>query len=267
MKFKVDHDLHLHSSISSCSSDQRQSKERILEYAKSSGLSLICITDHFWDDGVPGASDWYKPQNLEHICEIKPLPQAEGVKFLFGCETDMDKFLTVGIADKTFDEFDFIIIPTTHLHMTGFTISPEDKADNRRIAELWVERLDKLLDMPLPFEKIGIAHLACSLLNNRSRADYLESISMISDSDMERVFTKAAERGCGIELNRFDVEVKDEEIDTVYRMFRIAKRCGCKFYLGSDAHHPHELESSTAVFERAIDILGLSEDDKFHIGV
>ena len=266
MKFKVDHDLHLHSSLSECSSDPMQNKERILEYAKTSGLRRICITDHFWDDSVPGASDWYKPQNLGHISEIKPLPQAENVEFLFGCETDMDKFLAVGVSDKVLDAFDFIIIPTTHLHMTDFTVTPEDKADNRRIAELWVERLDALLDMPLPFGKIGIAHLACTLLNNRSHADYLESLSMISDSDMERVFTKAAERGCGIEINRFDVEVKDSETDTVFRMFRIAKRCGCKFYLGSDAHHPHELESSIKVFERAIDILGLTEEDKFLIG-
>jgi hypothetical protein len=48
-------------------------------------------------------------------------------------------------------------------------------------------------------------------------------------------------------------------------MFRIAKYQGCKFYCGSDAHHPAGLVNSPARFERAIDLLGLQESDKFHI--
>jgi histidinol phosphatase-like PHP family hydrolase len=59
---------------------------------------------------------------------------------------------------------------------------------------------------------------------------------------------------------------KDEEADRVLRMFRIAKECGCKFYLGSDAHHPKTFESTDRIFSRAIDLLGLEESDKFVIG-
>ena len=33
------------------------------------------------------------------------------------------------------------------------------------------------------------------------------------------------------------------------RPFRIAKECGCKFYLGSDAHHPKSFENSKKIFE------------------
>lgn len=266
MKFKIDHDLHIHSHLSLCSNDSAQNTSRILEYAKNAGLSKICLTDHFWDATVSGGeTDFYIRQNLEHIRQALPLPSYEGVEFLFGAETDMDRFCTMGVSLPCFDNFDFVIIPTTHLHMVGFTITPEDAQSNRRIAELWVERLDQLLDQPLPFGKIGIAHLACSLINNRSRADYVETLSMIPDEDMERVFTKAARVGCGIELNRFDVAAPDEEVDTVFRMFRIAKACGCKFYLGGDAHHPKSLESAIPVFRRAIDLLDLTEEDKFHI--
>ena len=190
MKYKFDHDYHIHSFLSSCSGDPEQTKENILEYAKKNGLKRICITDHYWDSSVEGASKWYMPQNFEHISEVKPLPSADGIEFLFGCETDFDKFLTVGLPKWRFDDFDFVIIPTTHLHMKDFTITEEDQASNERIAELWVERFDKLLNMDLPFRKIGIAHLACSLMNKRSRKDYLESLSLISDEDMERVFSK-----------------------------------------------------------------------------
>ena len=262
---KFDHDYHIHSVLSECSSDPAETSERILEYAKRFGLKRICVTDHFWDEAVDGASDWYKAQNLAHISQIKPLPECEGIEFLFGCETDIDKYMTLGISLPCFDNFDFVIIPTTHLHMTGFTISAEDKGDNQRIAELWIERFDRLLDMPLPFHKIGIAHLACTLINNRSHEDYLDSLSRIPDEDMVRLFTKAARCGCGIEINAFDVDVKDDEVDTVYRMFRIAKSCGCKFYYGSDAHHPSELESSAPKFERAARLLGLTDNDRFEI--
>ena len=57
----------------------------------------------------------------------------------------------------------------------------------------------------------------------------------------------------------------DGEADTVLRPFRIAKNQGCKFYLGSDAHHPSDFSNARAVFERAVDMLGLSESDKFHV--
>ena len=161
-KYIVDHDLHIHSQLSSCSNDPEQTVEALLRYAEDNGLSTICITDHFWDEKVPGASNWYKPQNMEHIRKALPLPQSDKVKFLFGCETDQDRYLTVGVAPETYDEFDFIIIPTTHLHMNGFTCRGDERVEER--AKLYIDRFDAVLNMDLPFEKVGIAHLTCGLM-------------------------------------------------------------------------------------------------------
>ena len=266
MKYKIDHDYHIHSMLSSCSRDPEQNAKRILRYAKDKGLERICITDHFWDEKVEGASDWYAPQNYEHISRIKPLPSESGIDFLFGCESDMDKFFKVGVDADRYGDFDFVIIPTTHLHMKDFTISDEDGKSNERRAQLWVERFESLLDMPLPFEKIGIAHPACPLIAPKSREDYIAVLDMIGDGDMKRVFARAAKLGCGIELNGSDMSFRDHEADSVLRMFRIAKECGCKFYLGSDAHHPDTFERAQLAFARAIDLLELEESDKYHIG-
>ena len=266
MKFTYDHDLHIHSRISSCSSDPEQTNEAILAYAKKNGLSTICLTDHYWDKAVDGASDWYKPQDFEHISAARPLPKADGIEFLFGCETDMDRNMRLGIPKERFDDFDFVIIPTTHLHMHGFTINSSDTDSNKRRAELWVKRLDALLSYDLPFKKIGIAHLACILINKKTRADYLDTLSMIPSEEMYRLFKKAARLGCGIELNLSDMYFADDEAEIVLRPFRIAKECGCKFYLGSDAHHPKNFYKFIERYERAIDMLGLTEEDKFHIG-
>ena len=80
---------------------------------------------------------------------------------------------------------------------------------------------------------------------------------------MQRLFTKAAMLGIGIELNLGDVNCKQEESEIVFRMFHIAKACGCKFYLGSDAHNLGAFKNVDVAFARAIEILDLCEEDKF----
>ena len=266
MPFQIDHDYHIHSRLSSCSRDPEQTTERILQYARENGLSRICVTDHYWDSSVSGATPWYAPQNFDHIAQSKPLPQAEGIEFLFGCETDLTLDLTLGMPCSRAADFDFIIIPTTHLHMKQMIdLTGEESAEEEieKRAAAWVRRLDAVLDMPLPFGKIGIAHLACPLICRTSREMYLETLRRIPEADLQHLFLKAAACGCGIELNQSDMSFAEEEADTVLRMFRIAKACGCKFYLGSDAHHPSEFANTKAIFARAVELLGLEESDRF----
>ncbi len=265
MKYKIDHDYHIHTILSSCCSDENQTAQNILDYAKRNKLNKICITDHYWDSDVLGASDWYKPQNFDHVIKNLPLPKSNDVTFLFGCETDMDKNFQIGIPPKRYNSFDFIIIPTTHLHMTDFTISSADSKSNEKRAKLWVERFGALLNMDLPFNKIGIAHLACDLINFNSRKDLIDTINLIKSDDMERLFSKASKLKVGIELNQGDMTFNDNEADVFLRPFKIAKNCGCKFYLGSDSHNQEWFKNTINIFERAINLLDLKESDKFVI--
>ena len=66
-------------------------------------------------------------------------------------------------------------------------------------------------------------------------------------------------------INSGALNFSDDETDTVLRPYRIAKKCGCKFYCGIDAHHPNESHRAEAFWERTIDILGLDESDKMNI--
>ena len=188
MRFSVDHDFHIHSRLSRCSDDAAQTPEAMLSYAARFGLKKICVTDHFWDAPIPGASVWYRGQDLDHLRSILPLPEGE-IRFCFGAETEMDRSFRLGIAPQTFDAFDFVIIPTTHLQMSGFTI--QEGASEADRARLWVERLDAL------------------------------------------------------------------------RIYRLAKEAGCRFYLGSDAHHPRAFDRAAENFEHIIGLLDLQESDKF----
>lgn len=264
MRYVFDNDLHVHSKLSFCSSDSEHTTERILEYAKQNNLKTLCLTDHFWDETVEGASNWYKGQNYQWISRALPLPTAEGIKFMFGCETEMDKFLNVGITKETCDKFDFIVIPTTHLHMMNFTLTSEDDTFERR-AQLWVDRFDALLNKDLPFEKIGIAHLTCILISS-TREEYPEVLKLIPEEEMRRLFKKAAKLGIGIELNGSCFSFSyNEDPDLILKPYKIAKECGCKFYCCSDAHHPADFEDIKKNLENVIDLLNLTEDDKFHL--
>ncbi len=271
MKYKFDHDLHIHTYLSSCSDDPEQTVEFILEYAKKNKLHTVAVTDHYWDSAVPTPSNWYRPQNFDNVSKSLPLPKAEGIKFLFGCETDINREFTIGIPPERYNDFEFIIVPTTHLQMRTFTIYPEDAESDKRRAELWSERFDRLLSSSLPFHKTGVAHLACPLINNvvvngvRDRERYLSVLDLIPSDEMERLFAKAKELGLGIELNMSDMSFTDSEAERVLRMFKIAKWQGCKFYLGTDAHHPRDFECAEEVFERAINLLDLKESDKYEI--
>lgn len=264
MRFIVDHDLHIHSCLSACSKDPEQTSEVILDYAKENGLKTICLTNHFWDDAVEGASEWYAPQTYQHLAVAKPLPKADGIRFLFGCETELNKDLVLGISPEKYDLFDFIIIPTTHLHFKGYTLSEEEAFNAQTRADVWIKRLDAVLNMDLPFHKIGLAHLTCTHLAP-SREERLAVIDALPDKELTRLFNKAAALGVGIEINGSDMKFQEGEAETVLRMYRIAKKCGCKFYLGGDAHRHWNFENLKQVLEQAVELLGLTEEDKFYI--
>ena len=262
MKYQIDHDLHIHSFLSKCAKNPDQTPQRILDGAKAAGIHTICLTNHFWDEEVPGASAWYSEQNYPHICKDLPLPTAEGFSFHFGCETDLNQDLTLGLSEGKYDAFDFIIVPTTHFHMSA-NLLPEDKDTVEKRVKAYINRMEALLAMPLPFRKVGLAHPACSLIHKDSREGYLDTMAALPEDALRFLFAKAAKLGMGIELNFSDMNYTPEEESIVLRLFRIAKEEGCLFYLGSDIHTPNDYSRIKPVWERAVDALGLTEADKF----
>lgn len=262
MRYIVDHDLHIHSHLSLCSNDPGQSTEAILRYGEENGFKTLCLTDHMWDSTVPGAEGmgFYENQPYEHIARSLPLPTSNKVRFLFGCETDQDRYLTVGISRELMEKMSFIIIPTTHLHMGGFTCNGDEGVEAR--AKLWCTRFEAVLDMDLPFHKIGITHLTCGLMH---AWHHIEVLNAIPVEEYRRLFAKAAKVGVGIELNFNSFEFAGAALDTMLLPYRIAKEEGCRFYFGSDAHHPAELASARANFENIVDLLLLTEEDKFRL--
>jgi histidinol phosphatase-like PHP family hydrolase len=174
----------------------------------------------------------------------------------------MDWQGNIAVSREEMDSFDFINFAVNHLHLTNFTYNPAAasryNSPEEEFKALYKERLLRLLSMDLPFEKCGLAHFTLGPL---------KTFALFSDEEYREIFGLVAEKGMGVELN-FSEELmysvstpEDEEI--LLHPYRIAKEMGCKFYLGGDAHDPEYLASRKMWFERMVDLLELTEDDKF----
>lgn len=263
MSFRIDHDYHIHSLLSACSNDPEQSTQNILQYALDNQLNTLVLTDHYWDNTVPGASNWYKPQDFAWISQAKPLPQHETCRFLFGCETDMNYSGVIGVPESRFDDFDFIIIPTTHLHMPGFAYLAEDGDTVEKRAAVFTRRFEQFLQLNVPYHKVGLAHITCPLIMPEND-QYVKVLNCVTDATFAELFSGCAEKGCGVEINLPLRQLTDEAIrESCLRPYRIAREQGCKFYVGSDSHHPNGFDGVCDKFRLAAEILGLTEDDQF----
>lgn len=264
MKFQIDHDLHIHSYISPCAGyDPRQNPEAILDYGIANDFSLLCVTDHIWDRNVGSVegNPWLKRGlDVERAKRILPLPQSEKCKFLLGIEVDMDYLGNLGLSPQNYDAFDFIVLAPSHLHLKNFT--RDTQAMGTSAAEMktyYQKRLLQLLNMDLPFHKCGLAHFTACLQCDEGK---FAALDQFTDEEFAEIFRLAAKRGLGIELNAEGFPEAGKEQESMLRPYRIAKKMGCKFYLGSDAHQPEDFADKKAQLQRITEQLNLTEDDK-----
>lgn len=262
-QFSLLHDIHCHSYLSVCSSDPACTAEAVFRQAQEWGYDTLCLTDHLWDDDVPGASDFYAPQNIEHVLSAKPYARSEGgMRCLLGCETEYVGGGKLGLTREHFDLFDFVVIPPNHMHMKGF-VRPEGVVTAAQMAELYTSRLEEISALDIPMEKVGIAHPNCSLLFAEGRVT--DVIRLMDEDRLQNVFATFARRGAGIELNAFDFSEMNVDADACLRLYRIAKQNGCRFYAASDGHSLPEYEGVRKNLPAVVEALGLTEADRYLI--
>ncbi len=146
---KIRHDIHTHSLLSSCCYDPEATFENYFRRAKELGHTVFGISNHLWDEKVPGASHWYHMQMINYGLEgaRNSIPDIPGMKILIGTETEYCGMSdTLGMLAETAKRFDYILVPHTHMHMKNFVI-PEDeqiKEERARLLALLEERLPDL---------------------------------------------------------------------------------------------------------------------------
>jgi len=233
----VDHDLHVHTIFSDCCCDADSIPEHILPRAAEAGLRTIGFADHMWDSSVPGASAWYRPQNFDHIRRVRRLmpPDTAGVRVLFGCETEYCGDGKVGISPEVAEELDFVLIPVSHFHMSGF-VRPRAIDQPADVAALLVARFNEVMGLGLA---TGIAHPFLPL-GFKQATD--EIVALIPDGQLTDCFGRAAERRVSIEITTSFFpglnggEPPGFHDETFLRLLTLARGAGCLFHFASDTH-------------------------------
>lgn len=259
MEFSCLHDLHCHTVLSSCCHDARMTAEAVFSHAAKAGYDTQCVTDHLWDESVPGASPWYRPQDIPHVTQNLPLPSAP-LRALFGCETEFLGGARLGLSLDRFDLFDFVAVPINHTHMKGF-VRPQGVDTEEKMARLLTERLEDLCRLPLPFSKIGVAHLTGTLMFEEG--DVTKIYSAMEERRLMKCFDFLARKGAGIELNAGAFPEWEKNPGPWLRLYRLAKKAGCRFYLASDAHTVDGLDGVTKRLPPVVRALELTEADRY----
>ena len=116
------HDMHVHTPLSACYHDKDVTIDAILKMYKNLGVKRIGFADHLWDETMPGSNDWYRPQDVSHIQQLKDMvpEDTHGIEVLFGCESEFWGKGKCGISKETAAELDFVLLPASHLffHLT-----------------------------------------------------------------------------------------------------------------------------------------------------
>lgn len=259
----VTHDIHIHTNLSSCCKDPASTPENIIKAAAEKGYKLIGFADHLWDNPVYEPSNWYRPQNLEHVLKIKEQVPKDtmGVKVLVGCETEYCGNGVIGISEEAASQMDFVLVPMSHLHMKGFVL-PNGEYKNIEVARLMVNYFKEVLNLNIA---TGIAHPFMPI----SFKDVDGILKCISDEEFSECFSLAAKKRVSIEINsgvfpelngKFEDNFHDESF---IRVFKLAKRSGCKFHFASDAHTLEGFEKSKSILEKASKLIDIEEKDIF----
>ncbi len=143
---RITHDIHTHSTLSHCCYDPAASIANMVRRAAELGHKIFGISNHLWDEKVPGASKWYKNQMISYGLEARNSVPADtcGVRVLIGVETEYFATSdTLGMLAETAGQFDYALIPHSHIHMRG-DVMP-DSADVVAIKQIFQERIAKAL--------------------------------------------------------------------------------------------------------------------------
>ena len=251
-------DWHIHTHFSGCSNDPEQNPAAIFRIAKETGLLAVGFADHLWQN--PDKRVWPKDLrgvNTEIIDgvrrEIAAAGTAEGLKVYVGAETEMTWMGGFCITREFAESLDFVLMPSNHIHQS-YVPKPAERTKENYIS-LLLERFAVCAKSGL------VTIMAHPMLPYGAMEFFAPGILERPEQELIDTFGLAAERNVFFEVNRDHVmpEHSAEEA-AVVKILQCAKRAGCRFTFGSDAHHPAAL-FHTVEMEEIAETAGLLQSD------
>ena len=254
-------DLHLHTNLSKCG-DKNTCVASFVPYCEREGLSVIGISNHLYatdTDGINGRT------YLEHILqgrrEIEELGDC-GVKILFGCEAEIFWGHEPGLRRQDEHNFDYVLLSPSHFFNWMNIYGSMDLSNADKVRDLLLKQFTRACREPYGIP-VGIAHplypIGCPWEQ--------EVVDGITDEQLSECFSLAAETGKSIEIHaclyRNGTKLDEEGLSPSYlRILSAAKKCGCRFHFGTDAHmSPFSFVGAHERLERAAKRIGVTADD------
>lgn len=233
------HDIHLHTYLSKCCQYDDMNPANIVKIAEALGLETIGFSDHVWTNHDLKPNGFYQGMHENQITDLrKDLEKVEtDLRILVGCEADTIAPGKFSITEKFAEQLDYVLLACNHIHIKDLVAQPA--SDNPR------DIATHLLTM---FRSGVQSGLATSIVHSFTAAPAIfeKVVDRISDEEFLEAFGLAAENQVAIEitLSYLCGKYKDNpnsefswSLDTPGRILRMAKKAGCKFTFGSDAHN------------------------------
>ena len=261
---KIEHDLHIHTYLSSCcSAKEQQTPRKIVSLAEQMGMQAIGFADHLWMNPAIAPNAWYLPQDERQIERLRQdLSRIEtSVKIRVGCEAETMAPGKFSITREFAESLDFVLLSCSHIHMADGTVEQPKSHAPRDVAELLLKLFLSGVQSGLP---TSIAHPFGLIGVGPLKGLYEPMLNSISDAELSDAFHVAAENRVAIEINAAAVVPgnmqPDFSLDTPVRMITLAKQAGCKFTFGSDAHDPAGQQAIVGM-QLIVDRTGITEYD------
>lgn len=249
---KIEHDLHIHTYLSGCCVEkQLQTPAKIIPLAEKMGMKTIGFVDHLWMNPAIPPNPWYKPQDESQVTKLKQDLSTIKTKMrvLVGCEADTMAPGKFSITKEFAKTLDYVLLSCSHIHLDDFA-QPKSRAP-RDVAE-------HLVKMLLSGVNSGIATIIAHPfgLFGSYHGLHDDLVKTLSDTELLMVFGAASKKGIAIEINAAAVALRDSPI----RLISLAKKAGCKFTFGSDAHGPAG-QQAIMKMQAFLDEVGITEED------
>jgi len=234
---KLDHDLHIHTSLSACCADkQNHTPKNIITLAEKMKVHTIGFSDHVWQNPNYQPNDWYRPQDENQIIKLREnLKSIETpTRILVGCEADTVMPGIFSITPQFAETLDFVILSCNHFHIKDLVEQPESESPKHLAKHI------------LKFFRSGASsEFATSIVHPLMTLGYMhafdKTINYISDAEFLDAFGLACDNNVAIEITTGFLPKGSKfnfSIETPIRFLSLAKQAGCKFTLATDAHSP-----------------------------
>ena len=239
-----DMDLHVHTHHSPCGDDEMVPRE-IIRLAVGRGIRKLAFTDHLYPFTEMRTIEDVRAKALE--C---PEVKRGEIDVLFGCEAEvMSPGRTAG-SQEIADNLDFVMAGATHFQNKGMTDMPPTN-DLHEIGGHYLRMFEYAVSLP------WVSVVAHPFFVTPGTCP-IKAVYSIRDEELLPAIELAKQNDVAIEISRR--VFWPGQLDFSTRFYRLCKRVGTKFTVGSDAHQLDHV-GNIRVLQPLIEDLGLSESD------